>query len=190
MTDTFRWRLAIGAVLIAGGYAAWLIIPLVVASGLSPGVKTALTALFGATLTKFIAIGLLGRPTINFLKTHSFKLFRRDSGSADDFRLVPNHDRIHVTGRSIASAIAVSRDADAFERTGPFNRQRLGSAICSEASDQLSGRADLVCPNHRRRIGQQLIWCDGMVIRQRPTGDENQSRDRNEKTFSHDPSPL
>ncbi|HAH64564.1 MAG TPA: hypothetical protein DCL72_03595 [Rhizobiales bacterium] len=85
MTDTFRWRLAIGAVLIAGGYAAWLIIPLVVASGLSPGVKTALTALFGATplLTKFIAIGLLGRPTINFLKTHSFKLFRRDSGSAD-----------------------------------------------------------------------------------------------------------
>jgi hypothetical protein len=45
MTDTFRWRLAIGAVLIAGGYAAWLIIPLVVASGLSPGVKTALTAL-------------------------------------------------------------------------------------------------------------------------------------------------
>ena len=81
---------------------------------------------------------------------------------------------IHVTGRSIASAIAVSRDADAFERTGPFDRQRLGSAICSEASDQLSGRADLVCPNHRRRIGQQLIWCDGMVIRQRPTGDENQ----------------
>jgi hypothetical protein len=85
MTDTFRWRLAIGAVLIAGGYAAWLIIPLVVASGLSPGVKTALTALFGVTplLTKLIAIGLLGRPTVNFLKTHSFKLFRRDSGSAD-----------------------------------------------------------------------------------------------------------
>ena len=26
MTDTFRWRLAIGAVLIAGGYGAWLII--------------------------------------------------------------------------------------------------------------------------------------------------------------------
>jgi hypothetical protein len=85
MTDTFRWRLAIGAVLIAGSYAAWLIIPLVVASGLSPSVKTALTALFGATplLTKIIAIGLLGRPTINFLKTHSFKLFRRDSGSTD-----------------------------------------------------------------------------------------------------------
>jgi len=85
VTDTFRWRLAIGAVLIAGGYAAWLIIPFVVASDLSPSVKTALTAFFGATplLTKLIAIALLGRPTINFLKRHSFKLFRRDSGGAD-----------------------------------------------------------------------------------------------------------
>jgi hypothetical protein len=33
----FRWRLAIGAVLIAGGYAAWLIITLVAATDLSPG---------------------------------------------------------------------------------------------------------------------------------------------------------
>ena len=84
VTDTFR-SLAIGAVLVAGGYAAWLIIPLIVASDLSPSVKTALTAFFGATppLTKLIAIALLGRPTINFLKRHSSKLFRRDSSSAD-----------------------------------------------------------------------------------------------------------
>ena len=83
LTDTFRWRLAIGAVLIAGGYAAWLIIPFVVASDLSPSVKTALTAFLGATplLTKLIAIGLLGRPTINFLKRHSFKLFRGSGGA-------------------------------------------------------------------------------------------------------------
>ena len=81
MTDTFRWRLAIGAVLIAGGYAAWLIVPLVVASNLSPSVKTALTAFLSATplLTKLLAIALLGRPTINFMKRHSFKLFRNDS---------------------------------------------------------------------------------------------------------------
>lgn len=81
MTDTFRWRLAIGAVLIAGGYGAWLIVPLVVASNLSPSVKTALTAFLSATplLTKLLAIALLGRPTINFLKTYSFKLFRNDS---------------------------------------------------------------------------------------------------------------
>ena len=84
-TDTFRWRLAFGAVLIAGGYGAWLIIPLVVASDLSPSVKTALTALLGATplLTKLLAIALLGRPTIDFLKRHSFKLFRKESGGAD-----------------------------------------------------------------------------------------------------------
>jgi hypothetical protein len=69
---------------IAGGYLAWLVIPLVVGSDLSPRVKTALTAFLGATplLTKLIAIALLGRPTINFLKKHSFKLFRR-AGAAD-----------------------------------------------------------------------------------------------------------
>ena len=81
MTDTFGWRLAIGAVLIAGGYGAWLIVPLVVASNLSPSVKTALTAFLSTTplLTKLLAIALLGRPTINFLKRHSLKLFRNDS---------------------------------------------------------------------------------------------------------------
>jgi branched-subunit amino acid ABC-type transport system permease component len=85
LPDTFRWRLAIGAVLIVGSYLAWLIIPLVVSSGLSPEAKTALTALLGATplATKFIAVALLGRPTINYLKKHPLKLFRRESGPAD-----------------------------------------------------------------------------------------------------------
>ena len=75
-TDTFRWRLAIGAVLIVGGYGAWLTIPLVVASDLSSSIKAALTAILGATplVTKILAIALLGRPTIEFLKKHSFKL--------------------------------------------------------------------------------------------------------------------
>ena len=84
-TDTFRWRLVIGAILIAGGYGAWLIIPLVVGSHLTPNIKTALTALLGATplLTKLLAIALLGRPTIDFLKRHSFKLLRNDSGNPD-----------------------------------------------------------------------------------------------------------
>ncbi len=82
-SDTFRWRLAIGAVLIVGGYAAWPIIPFVVGSDLSPGIKTALAAVLGATplLTKIIAIALLGRPTINYLKKHPLKWFRRNSGS-------------------------------------------------------------------------------------------------------------
>jgi hypothetical protein len=77
--------LALGAAFIAGGYLAWFIIPPVVASDLSPSAKAALAAFLGATplLTKLIAIALLGRPTIDFLKNHSFKLFRRDSGTAD-----------------------------------------------------------------------------------------------------------
>ena len=84
MTDAFRWRLGIGAALIAGGYLAWPVIPFVVASDLSPEVKTALTACLGATplAMKIIAVLLLGRPTIDYLKRH-FKLFRRSSGDAD-----------------------------------------------------------------------------------------------------------
>ena len=84
-TDTFRWRLAIGVILIVGGYGAWLIIPLVVGSNLTPSIKTTLAAVLGATplLTKLLAIALLGRPTIDFLKRHSFKLFRKDSSAAD-----------------------------------------------------------------------------------------------------------
>jgi hypothetical protein len=85
MTDTFRWRLAIGAALVASGYAAWLVIPVVVASDLSPSIKSGLGAFLGATplLTKLIAVVLLGRPTIDFLKKHSFKLFRRSMGGDD-----------------------------------------------------------------------------------------------------------
>ena len=84
-TDTFRWRLALGAILIAGGYGAWLIIPFVVGSDLTPSIKTALTAVLGATplLTKLLAIAFLGRPAIDFLKRHSFKRFRNNSGHAD-----------------------------------------------------------------------------------------------------------
>jgi hypothetical protein len=84
-TDTFRWRLAIGAILIVGGYGAWLVIPLVVGSNLTPSTKTTLAAVLGATplLTKLLAIALLGRPTIDFLKRNSFKLFRKKSKAAD-----------------------------------------------------------------------------------------------------------
>ena len=85
MTDTFRWRLAIGAVIVASGYAAWLIIPLVLGSNLSPSIKSGLAAFLGVTplLTKLIAVALLGRPTINFLRKHSFKLFRRSVGGGE-----------------------------------------------------------------------------------------------------------
>ena len=84
-TDSFGWRLAFGAILIAGGYAAWLAIPVVLASDLSSSVKSTLASFLAATplLTKLVAIALLGRPTINFLRKHSFKLFRRSVGGGD-----------------------------------------------------------------------------------------------------------
>ncbi|HET7852387.1 MAG TPA: hypothetical protein VFK91_06555 [Methyloceanibacter sp.] len=82
LSATFRSRLIMGAILVASGYAAWLIIPVVVASDLAPNIKAALTAFFSATplLTKLVAVALLGRPTLDFLKRHSVKFFRRGVG--------------------------------------------------------------------------------------------------------------
>src|SRR6476469_2887089 len=92
---TFRRRLAIGAVLIAGGYTAWLIIPFVATSDLSPGVKTAVTAFLGATplLTQLIAIGLLGRPTVDYLKRHLSNGSTEVGGAADPLEL--QHAEMH-----------------------------------------------------------------------------------------------
>jgi hypothetical protein len=81
-TDTFGWRLLIGAILIAGGYGAWLLIPFVMSSGLSTHAKTMLTACLGAMplLTKLLAIALLGRPTINYLRQSFGKVLSRAPG--------------------------------------------------------------------------------------------------------------
>jgi hypothetical protein len=59
-----------GAALIGGGYVAWLLIPLVLSSGLGARAKGILVAALGATplATKILAIALLGRPTLNYLK--------------------------------------------------------------------------------------------------------------------------
>jgi hypothetical protein len=74
----------IGAILIAGGYAAWLLIPFAMSSDISPHAKTMLTACLGAMplLTKLLAIALLGRPTINYLKKNLGKVITRASSSA------------------------------------------------------------------------------------------------------------
>ena len=69
-TDTFGWRLAIGAALIGGGYIVWLIIPFVLRSELDGQIKGMIVAALGVTplATKILAIALLGRPTFNYLK--------------------------------------------------------------------------------------------------------------------------
>jgi hypothetical protein len=55
-----------GAILIAGGYGAWLIIPFVVGAHLTPSIKTALTTVLGATplLTKPWPSRSLGDPRL------------------------------------------------------------------------------------------------------------------------------
>ena len=58
------WRFAAGIVLIVGGYIAWTFIPVVVATDLSTGAKSVLTALLGATpfMTKIAAVAVMGKP--------------------------------------------------------------------------------------------------------------------------------
>ena len=77
--DQIGWRFALGTLLIIGGYAAWPLIPVVIAADLTPSVKAALSGLFGATpfLSKLIAVALMGRPAYYFLKRTVFKRFRR-----------------------------------------------------------------------------------------------------------------
>ena len=92
MTDTFRWRLAIGAVLIAGGYGAWLIVPLVVASNLSPNRR-----LFAVSLVQFrnfrrkriskrVALLHLKRRKKNGKPENSFRMQRGKTTSSEVMR--------------------------------------------------------------------------------------------------------
>ena len=75
------WKVGLAAALIAAGYSAWLLIPIVVGSDLTPPFKTTLIAVLGATplLTKFAAAALFGSEAINLLKRHVGKLWRQDS---------------------------------------------------------------------------------------------------------------
>lgn len=72
------WRFAVGVVLIVGGYIAWTLIPVAVATDLPTGVKSALTALLGATpfLTKVAAVALMGRPAYDLFKRSVLKSLR------------------------------------------------------------------------------------------------------------------
>jgi len=59
-----------GAAVVGGGYAAWLLIPVILSSELDGHVKGMVVTALGATplATKILAIALLGRPTFNYLK--------------------------------------------------------------------------------------------------------------------------
>ena len=72
------WKVGLAAALIAAGYGAWLLIPLVVRSDLTPHIKTMLIATLGATplLTKFAAVALFGKEAINFLRRYLVRLWR------------------------------------------------------------------------------------------------------------------
>ncbi len=72
------WKVGLAAALIAAGYGAWFLIPLVVTSDLAPQVKTAIVAILGATplLTKFAAAALFGTEAINFLRHYLRRLWR------------------------------------------------------------------------------------------------------------------
>ncbi|MGI8725011.1 MAG: hypothetical protein ACR2J1_06585 [Methyloceanibacter sp.] len=79
------WRFGIGTALIAGGYIAWTLIPVVIATDLEPALKAALTGLFGATpfLTKLLAVVIMGRPAYTFLKKNVHNFIRRRTGRSD-----------------------------------------------------------------------------------------------------------
>lgn len=81
--EQIGWRFALGTVLIVGSYGAWLLIPAVLAADLAPGVKAALSGLFGATpfLSKLLAVALMGRPAYYFLKRIVVSSLRRSGGT-------------------------------------------------------------------------------------------------------------
>ena len=82
--EQIGWRFAIGTALIVGSYGAWLLIPAVLATDLTPSVKAALSGLFGATpfLSKIAAVALMGRPAYYFLKRTVFNRLRKAGNPA------------------------------------------------------------------------------------------------------------
>jgi hypothetical protein len=83
--EQIGWRFALGTAIIVGSYAAWPLIPVVLAADLAPGLKAALSGLFGATpfLSKLVAIALMGRPAYYFLKRTVYSRLRRQVHPTD-----------------------------------------------------------------------------------------------------------
>jgi hypothetical protein len=77
-SSSLGWRFVAGIVLIVGGYIAWTFIPVVVATELSTGAKSVLTALLGATpfMTKIAAVAIMGKPAYDLFKRTVLKSLR------------------------------------------------------------------------------------------------------------------
>ena len=73
------WRVCLAAGLIAAGYGAWLLIPMVIRSDFAPHIKTPLIAMLGATplLTKLAAIALFGKPVVDLVKRYAVHFWQR-----------------------------------------------------------------------------------------------------------------
>jgi len=77
--EQIGWRFALGTLILVGAYLAWPLIPVVMAADLEPGIKAGISGLLGATpfLSKFIAVGVMGRPAYYFLKRTVYMRLRR-----------------------------------------------------------------------------------------------------------------
>jgi len=77
--EQIGWRFALGTLILVGAYLAWPLIPVVMAADLEPGVKAGISGLLGATpfVSKFIAVGVMGRPAYYFLKSTVYMRLRR-----------------------------------------------------------------------------------------------------------------
>jgi hypothetical protein len=75
----FGWRVCLAAALIAAGYGAWLLVPVVVKSDFAPHIETSLIALLGVTplLSKLAALALFGKPIIDLVKRYALKFWQR-----------------------------------------------------------------------------------------------------------------
>ena len=77
--EAVRVGVCLAAGLIAAGYGAWLLIPMVIRSDFAPHIKTPLIAMLGATplLTKLAAIALFGKPVVDLVKRYAVNFWQR-----------------------------------------------------------------------------------------------------------------
>jgi hypothetical protein len=81
--EQIGWRFALGTLVLVGAYAAWPLIPVIMMTDLPAGMKAGLSGVLGATpfMSKFVALGIMGRPAYYFLKRNVFSRLRRKAAA-------------------------------------------------------------------------------------------------------------